>query len=233
MNQAKRREVLGVLGMTGQGKSVWTRRYMSAFNRLFVFDPLGDADVEYITVEQLIEKYEKGDLNYGKHFRLGTISSDDIPFFTSVSFIIGNNLFCVEECALAFENARGNLDSWWRELIFLGRHQSVSLLFTAQRSVSIPIAVRSQFTRLVSFRQIERADVSWMRDYFADQTEDIPTLQELECIDSNKGDISRYKIAYDYPKQKQLVIDDKSGTENAEEGLFNPNFLIDRFTQPD
>lgn len=202
----RQRSVTGVLGMTGQGKSVWTRRYMSAFNRLFVFDPLGDADVEYISIDNLIEKYEKGDLADDKHFKFGTLSSDDIPFFTSISFVVGNNLFCVEECAIAFENSRGNLDSWWRELIFLGRHQSVSLLFTAQRSVSIPIAVRSQFTRLVSFRQHESADVNWLANYFGERTNEIDSLQELECIDANKGEIERYRIEYDHPKPKQHVI---------------------------
>ena len=209
----KQREVTGVTGMTGQGKSVWSRRYMNGFKRLFVFDPLGDADVEYITTDRLIEKYDNGELVNGKSFRLGTLSSDDIPFFTSISFIVGSNLFCVEECAIAFENSRGNLDSWWRELIFLGRHQSVSLLFTAQRSVSIPIAVRSQFTRFVTFRQHESNDVGWLENYFGDRLNEVSGLQPLECLDFNKGEIDRYSIPYDYPKQKHLITEKGSSIE--------------------
>lgn len=195
------REIIIVLGKTGQGKSVWSRKYIEPFKRKFVFDPLMDMKVEYMDEAGLLFKYDNGDFKPGKDFSIGIYNADYLSLLGSLGFLSGNSLITIEECAIAFPYGNHSVDEWLHEIVFLGRHRRVSLLLTAQRAVSIPIIVRSQATRIISFSQQEGADMRWLQDYFGSRANFIPNLPKLRCLDAYNGEVSEYSINYDGERQ--------------------------------
>lgn len=191
----KSREVIGVIGKTGQGKSVWCRSYLTLKKRIFIFDPIMDAPAIYLhNASEIADAIDSIHNTECEEFRYGVSNLDYLELLGSGSFLCGNNILFIEESAYCFQ-PRQRSPQWLRDIIFLGRHRGVSLLITSQRAVSIPIDLRSQFSRLISFAQHESSDVDWVRDYFGEQTYDIPDLDTLECLDSYAGEINRYKLS--------------------------------------
>ena len=190
--QKLERDIVIVLGRTGQGKSVWTRQFLKHKPRIFVFDPLMDIRAEYVTQKDLLDIYDAGGLADGK-IRLGISSPDDVELLSAISFIAGNAWLVIEEASFLFPPG-GRAPEWLREPIFLGRHRRLSILITAQRPTSIPVDLRSQASRIVCFSQHERRDTQWLDSYFEDQADQISDLKPLECLDVDGSGISRYSI---------------------------------------
>lgn len=199
----KNREVIIVLGKTGQGKSVWTRSYLLNKSRVFIFDPVREFPVEryFDSAQDLAEFVEHINEGLINNFRIGLSDIEHLDLLGNASFLVGNCFLGIEEAAFCFE-MRQRSPQWLRDIIFLGRHRNVSLLMTAQRAVSIPIDLRSQASRAVSFAQNEGRDIDWLRDYFGNRVYEIPDLGILECLDSFEGEVNRYKLAI-YKNQAQ------------------------------
>lgn len=194
------RDVIIILGKTGYGKSTWLHKYCAGVPRRFCFDPFRKFPAEYLDEKQILEKHEQGVFRNQAAYSIGSHYLPDLSLLGSVSYLTGNCAFIIEECGFAF--AKGErIDDWLAEAIFLGRHQSLTLIFTAQRAVSIPIELRSQASRFVSFRQTERRDVDWCREYLDDVDTELgidllPGLEKLECLDSDGETVSRYIMAH-------------------------------------
>jgi DNA helicase HerA-like ATPase len=111
----------------------------------------------------------------------------------NAAYAAGNCTFVVEECALIFKRGE-ELQDWAKPLVFMGRIQRVSLVLIAQRASKIPMDIRSQASRIITFRQTEPADVSALIDRIGEDAETIPDLPPLTCIDWEEGKVSRYSI---------------------------------------
>ena len=205
--QKLEREIVIVLGRTGQGKSVWTRQFLKHKPRIFVFDPLMDVRAEYVTQKDLLDIYDTGDLSNGD-FRLGVASPEYVELLSAISFIAGDAWLVIEEASFLFPPG-GRAPEWLREPIFLGRHRRLSILITAQRPTSIPVDLRSQASRIVCFSQHERRDTHWLDSYFLDQAEQISNLEPLECLDTDGSGISRYFIEYASDDKNQSISEEK------------------------
>lgn len=180
------------------GKSMWTRQFLRDKKRLFVFDPLRDIVAEYRDVDDIPE--DEGDDR--RRFRYGITNPDDVPVLASKAFVTGKCYLVIEEAALMFPAGSRSPD-WMRECTFLGRHQELSIVITAQRPTSIPVDMRSQCSRLVCFSQHERNDIGWLDSYYGDRSEEIPDLSALECLDYEKGEVGRYRID---PGNDQVMV---------------------------
>lgn len=187
------REVIGVCGKTGYGKSVWTRKYCAGKKRLFVFDPMLTFPCIYLDHEQLIARYDNGDFNPEKNFSVGSGNIDDLELLGALSMLASNCILVVEECAISF-NKYEKIPLWLRDIVFLGRHRSVSLLVTAQRAASVPIDLRSQISRLVTFQQSEGDDLNALKPFLGADVKELPRLPVLECIDASTYEKTRYSI---------------------------------------
>ena len=188
------RQIVIVLGMTGMGKSEWTRQYTASTPRLFVADPLASYPVQWVSHEELISAYDAGQFSNGKNFRTGTYQREDIELSGALAFLSGDNCMVIEECSTVFEPGARALPSWANDMVFLGRHRRCSLVFTAQRAASIPIAVRSQAHRVVTFKQHEGDDLKWLRPYLGERINDLPHLGDHVCLDSSGSDVSEYSL---------------------------------------
>ena len=189
-----RRDVIIILGKTGYGKSTWLRKYLASVPRVFCFDPFRDIPAEYLPAEQLIERYESKWFAQSQAFAVGSYMPNDFDLIGSIAYLVGHASLVIEECGVAFYKGE-RIPEWLQEAIFLGRHQSLSIILTAQRAASIPIELRSQASRFVSFRQTEVRDVQWCRDYLGEHYDLLPNLDELECLDADNKSVSHYRIA--------------------------------------
>ena len=190
MSLPQTREIVFVLGRTGSGKSHWARKFLSGRQRLFCFDPFAETPgVNFAySDEQLIDQYdavcEREDERNVRpvNFSIGSTNPDHADVLGAMAFERGHCMLSLEELSLIFPR-RQALPEWCRDLTFLGRHRCCSMLLIAQRAKSIPIELRSQATRIVTFQQTERLDVDWLRDYFGERAGEIPELDDFQCLD--------------------------------------------------
>lgn len=186
------RDFIIVVGNQNCGKSVWAKIYARTLKRLLVFDPMASyARVDFTTPESWLENVAHNRLN---GFRYGSSLPDDLEPMACAAFGAGDCMLVIEECALIFRRGE-ELQEWAKPLIFMGRHQRVSLLFVAQRASKIPIDVRSQASRIISFRQTEPNDVYAITERIGEScTDEIIALPDLHCIDWNAGMVQRYAV---------------------------------------
>jgi hypothetical protein len=198
------REVILVLGKTGYGKSVWTKNYSAPIDRLLVYDLCQEYPVVYHTGDEIVDMLTvreripvsllRRKAGLGDKFKLGVWRVDDCPFISALAFVEGNCTLVLEEFSTI--HGRGErMHPWLSENVYIGRHRRVSIVGTAQRAASIPIDLRSQASRVVSFRQTESNDMDWLEDYFEGHTGEISSLDKLECLDASQGTVKRYSIA--------------------------------------
>ncbi len=182
-----------VIGKRGYGKTTWLNKYAAAYPRIFVFDPFQTFKAEYLSADEIIKRLDEKVFDTSPRFCIGTSRIDDLDVIGSASFITGKCLLIIEECGVAFYKGE-RIPEWLQEAVFLGRQKELNYVMTAQRAASIPIELRSQANRFISFRQTEKRDLEWTRDYLGEHYEALPELEELECLDSDGKTVSRYSI---------------------------------------
>lgn len=204
------REIIIVLGRTGQGKSSWTKRYVQGVPRLTVWDPKRSYPVEW--PEDLGQWF--ADHEHDERFRIGGFYTEDQETIGSIAYACQSTTLVLEECAFVF-NPRQELPEWARECIYLGRERRVTVVAVAQRPKSVHIALRSQATRIICFNQHEISDCEWIADSFGDvPLDEIPLLDRLECLDISSSQVSRYKIQLPGQRTPQVEVSEIEDTED-------------------
>jgi len=191
--QSLNREIVIILGKTGYGKSTWLSRYCGGKKRIFAYDPFAKFPTTYLSDEQLLQAVVRGDFEKGKTFSVGSFRLDDLELIGALSFVTGDCLLVIEEAGFIWSKGE-RIPEWLSEIVFLGRHQEVSLAITAQGAALIPIDLRSQAHRVIAFWQTEKRDTDWLENYFHEMSEDIFTLPKFECLDSEDNNVTRYKV---------------------------------------
>ncbi len=187
------REFIVVVGNQGYGKSVWTKAWSAPKKRLFVSDVTASfPGVEYMWEGETFESILRGER---REFRLGSHHSEELPLLGHASYAVGSCSFVIEECALMFKRGQ-DLEPWAKRIVFMGRHASVDLVLVAQRAMRIPLDIRSQASRIVTFAQTEPDDVDAICDRIGgDFYDEIRALPPLSCLDFEQGTgIRRYKV---------------------------------------
>lgn len=196
---AGEREVVIILGKTRYGKSTWLGKFLTNKPRRFIFDPFRKSPAEYLTEQQIIERHEQQLFSPEKAPRVSIGSSNpaDVDLLSAVAFLNGYAYFIIEECGVAFYKGE-RISEALQEAIFLGGHKWLSIVLVAQRAASIPIELRSQATRFISFLQTEKQDVKWCGDYLGERFEEVTTLEKFECLDYENNSVTRYRITPDH-----------------------------------
>lgn len=187
------RDFIVVVGMQGYGKSTWTELYGATKTRLLAYDPKGAfKNVDFLTDP---EDWIPGVLDRTtKQFRFGTYIEEEISLFGNAAYAATNCTFIMEECATFFQRG-GDVEKWMAPLIYMGREPQLNLVLVAQRAMSIPIGVRSQASRVVTFWQSEPDDVKALSDKIGKQyRDDILHLPFYTCLDWDHGKVSRYTV---------------------------------------
>lgn len=188
-------EVIVITGKRRFGKSSWLGKYLRGKSRRFIFDPFRQMPAQYLGEDELIERHERGDFtrDAAPNLSIGSCILGDLDLLAAIAYLNGHAHLVIEECGVTFTQG-APLSEPMMEAVFLGGHQWLSLVFVAQRAVSIPIALRSQETRVVSFRQTDPDDLRRLRTNFGERTEELPQLDKLECLDVENNVVTRYRI---------------------------------------
>jgi hypothetical protein len=194
------REVVLVCGVTGSGKTVWTKQFTQRLNRLLVYDIALSFPVQYVDAETLADLVN----NPPENFRYGVYSPYDTNVLTAAAYMLGNCWLVLEEISTLY-NIGARINGPLLEAVLLGRQRSLSLIAISQRASYIPITLRSQASRIISFRQQEPADIKWLADFMGNDALKLPSLPDLHCIDWHKGKLSQYAIAI--PKTTHIETD--------------------------
>ena len=189
-----RRDFILVCGNQGAGKTVWTKLYSATRTRLLVFDPKAEyQNVDFQTppdewIADVVERRRSA-------FRFGTYLADEIEMFWHAAFAATDCTLINEECSLLF-NRGEDIPEWARPMVFMGREPQLNLVLVTQRANSIPIAIRSQASRIVTFLQTEPDDVRALAARIGREHGDaIAALPELECLDWQAGQgVRRYAV---------------------------------------
>lgn len=230
------REVTIIVGQTGTGKSLWAKLCTRLLTKGFFYDPsMSFPNVQWLGEDELLELtdekelLESDDYDFGETYRLGTPYPSCLDTLSDYAFVTGETNLIVEECHTVF--TRGQLlDDWATRQIFYGRHQGVNSYWISQRAASLPIDIRSQVNRVISFRQIESADVDWLAPFFGkkESREYMPRLENLVCLDHIVGTgTTRYSIepqvrkllGITIQKSQPSMIDRRSLKDDSEDAL--------------
>lgn len=190
-------EFVVILGKRGFGKSQWLKQFSKGHHRKFIFDPTYTMPWPFIDYDEFMDLLINNDFMPGKNFSYATVDSDLVPLMTACGINFGNVLVAIDEASLVFTNPREALPKWASDATLLGRHLKLTVAIAAQRATSIPITMRSQASRLVSFRQTEKADLAALSEWFGERVIELPELHELQCLESDaRGNITKYTIPY-------------------------------------
>lgn len=175
----REREILLVLGQQGFGKTVYSKKTVETRKRTLIFDPTNGFDgLTPDNPEEMIEYV-------GNHpiFRVRTPNQMYLPVVYRLANGVGNCTVCLDEAQRIMPAGKEEIDEGLADLIYRGRHPEqgpVDLIIVAQRPTTINIAVRSQWTRIVTFRQTEPADIGWME---ATSGTDLDGIREFRVFD--------------------------------------------------
>lgn len=193
MNRLER-EITIVMGMTGWGKSWWSKLYSLKWPNLLVYDPsMSFPEVLWGNLDDHLDGLIGEEPM--KKFRYGFVDDADVGQGGSAAFARGNMMYMVEECAAVFEKGQARMPEWAKRLCFFGRHRECSITLIAQRPTYIPIDFRSQANRVVTFCQHEDADMQWLGDFFGRERMDrMLTIPKFSCFDWHNGKVNEYSI---------------------------------------
>src|SRR4030066_199780 len=75
------------------------------------------------------------------------------------------------------------------EIVKRGRHQALQLIVATRRPHEIPPIIRSQISRLVTFRHLEPRDLQYLREISGVEEDRIQTLENYHYIEWRLGKI--------------------------------------------
>lgn len=189
------RDFILVFGNQGCGKSVWTQLYCQSKPRLIIgFDPKAEyPGVDYATdPKEWVPRVVNGEL---EKFRFGSYLEAELETLGNAAYAAGRCCLVMEECALLFDRG-ADLAEWTRPLIFMGREPQLDLVLIAQRANRIPVDIRSQSNRIITFNQTEPDDVKALAQRIGkEHAEEILMLPPLHCLDWQQGvGVKRYAV---------------------------------------
>lgn len=169
-------------------------------------------------------------LDPNKKFRIGTDDPDAVSTLANIAYVAQKTTLILEECAVFFRRGVA-LEPWAKRIVFMGRHTECSVVVLAQRASSVPIDIRSQALRVVSFNQQEKDDVLAICARLGNKyKEKIRQLDKLQCLDNENGYTRCYSIGEEQIDENE--DDDGEGDhedeieEEGERGIqSNENFL--------
>jgi hypothetical protein len=188
-------ELILVGGKSKNGKSHFTNDLIYKFPRTIILDPKRQYDGKLLNSMASIKKYTEGN----PVFRVMTgnvLLFTDLcrhAFDESKRSGLGITL-CVEETQRVIPDKNKKICDGLYDIVYRGGSVRVNLVMVAQRLTSIPITVRSQYTKLVTFNQTEPEDLKYFKSISQDPIMlEIPRLPVREYIEITTQQIQRGK----------------------------------------
>jgi AAA+ ATPase superfamily predicted ATPase len=202
-------EVILITGQRGQGKTTYIKNQIGIYSRVILFDLLGEFTY-YDTAYQLREFFEKlSDVKDENFFVLNYFnpktSEEDFHVICEAINRLNDIMFVVDE--IDYFCSSRSIPKQFDEIVKRGRHQGLNLIVATRRPHEIPIIIRSQMTSLITFRQIERNDLQYLKEIIDLPEEDISGLEKFNFIKwTPEEGVTRGKV--EKPKRSGKTQDD-------------------------
>ena len=188
--RVRRNEVVCVFGRKGSGKSYRIHRLIEQIptsRRVMIWDPVseyaGRAAEDPILhaqlfgdVHQMLQEAAKGGLAQRVVMQAPRGQFD---VFCTFCYRAGNMAVVVDEVNLFCKP--GQCPAPLLELLRIGRHASVDLIFAARRPAEVARDLTAQADRIEAYKTIEPNDLKWFSDVcgksFADSLPNLPEFQ--------------------------------------------------------
>jgi hypothetical protein len=171
-----------VIGVPGQGKSVWRNSYLREIYRATLWNPLGDYQLgEVVSVDeyrQRIKLLRRGNI----HLTVEPTDYDEdvmreeFDALCAYAEEIGAQHLAIEEIGLVATPSR--VPPYFNRLAIRGRHRGISLSTYGQRFHQFPLIARGTACELIAFRQTDTDDVRDFNRRIAPRTSPMP-INEL------------------------------------------------------
>jgi hypothetical protein len=176
-----------IFGMRGEGKTYYAKKQVQFFNRVIIFDTLGqysECGLCFFDVQDfknhLLNVYREN------NFRLVFQPVSPLDYFDNICdivFTMGNVAFFVEEIGLFVSPL--SMPFNLANIIQRGRHKNVEFFGINQRPFGIPRLLTSQAKEIISFRQREPRDIDYFREFIGEEAEKILTLPKYHYLKWN------------------------------------------------
>lgn len=155
----KTREVVLIFGKTGTGKSFFANKFLWNYSRVAIIDPMQEYEgLKCFDLEE-VEKFTR----YSPHlFRVCLDRPDLAEAVFSWGYNRGDMVIAVEEAQRVLPGGSAQIPEPILDAIYRGRHVNLSIVIIAQRASTVNIHVRSQWTRIIAFRQTEPDDIKYI-----------------------------------------------------------------------
>lgn len=210
-------EVILITGQRGQGKTTYLRSQIGLYNRVVIFDLLGEF-TDYDTAYNLREFFEGLSENKGENFFVLNLydpktSEENFHVVCEAINRLEDIMFVVDE--IDYFCSSHSIPKQFDEIVKRGRHQDLQLMVATRRPHEIPPIIRSQASQLITFRHIEPRDLEYLRSIVEIPEEDISRLQDFHYLKwSVKGGIIQGVV--EKPKKKKVEKKDDQGKVNVD-----------------
>ncbi len=189
------RNIIGVFGTAGSGKTTWIKEYIKKVPRVLILENgLEEFDGETFYEKPLLARYL---FNRGRFSALyidpdaeDEDSLEDIcevaveyTKYCKAKFHVVLNLLLVVDEAQNYTSPY-KIGRKFKKTIMLSRHYSIQLIYSSQRPSQISRNLTSQSSKFIIFNLQEKRDVDFFYGFIGKEATQIPTLRPfhyLEC----------------------------------------------------
>lgn len=172
--------VLSIFGRKGSGKTTLARKVLQEFDRVIVFDTLGQYDGEECwTVEACLAAFERAAERprFTISCRLADVN-DYLDLF-EVAFELPGVLLVFEE--VSFYCSAYALPAELSTIVRYGRNRSIDQIYIARRPAEVHRDLTAQSDVIVSFVQHEPRDVAYLSAAAGEDVSRVRSLPAYRC----------------------------------------------------
>ena len=199
------KDIIGVFGTRGSGKTEWIRHYIVQIPRVIILE---NGNEEYNDICEL-KAYSKEDLaasllDRGK-FKILYTNTDvsDMEALDEMCELaqaytkdITNRFKVSLPVLLVIDEAQNYTSAWkiskmFRKSIMLSRHLDFNIVYSTQRPSQISRNLTSQSNRFIIYNLVENTDVKFFYAFLGANASLIPTLRKYHYLDC---DLSKNEV---------------------------------------
>jgi hypothetical protein len=177
-------EVILITGQRGQGKTTYIKDQISLFDRVIIFDLLGEFTY-FDTAYNLREFFEilskiKDENFFTLNFYNPKNSEEDFHVVCEAVNRLKDIMFVIDE--IDYFCSTHSIPKEFDEIVKRGRHQALQLILATRRPHEIPPIIRSQVSQLITFRHIEPRDLQYLREIIDIPEEEFSKLHKFHYV---------------------------------------------------
>lgn len=208
-------EVILITGQRGQGKTTYLKNKISLFDRVIIFDLLGEFTY-FETAYNLKDFFQKLSSMKNENFFVLNYynpknSEDDFLTICKAINRLKNIMFVVDE--IDYFCTTHSIPKEFDEIVKRGRHQELQLMVACRRPHEIPTIIRSQLSQLITFRHIEPRDLQYLGEIIHLEEDQISRLEQFNFISWN---VDETKVKRGIVNFQDTSKDQKKGFQNSD-----------------